>query len=222
MTPDQLRTALPGLQDVSERAVIQLARSSVLRAYQPSASLYRAGDQADGLYIVLAGRVVVRRETTSRSEMLHTELPGGVLGEIPIFGGGPFPATATALEKTRCAHVPVDVINRLLNEEPSFARFALRRMAARAESLLRRIDALTATTITSRLAAFIAERAAQSRGPDFTLGMTQAALANELGTAREVIVRSISALVDSGAITRTGRSRFAVRKLSALRAGSQT
>ena len=218
ISPDQLTAALRGLAELDARALIQLGRASAVRTYRPKQVLYRAGERADGLYIVLSGRVIVRRESAARSQMLHTEVAGGVLGEIPVFGGRAFPATATALETTRCAHVPIAVIDRLIREEPTFARFALRRMAARAESLLRRIDDLTATTVTMRLAGFIADRAATSRTPDFTLGVTQSELANELGTAREVIVRGIAALVSAGAIRRTGRSRFGVQSHSTLRA----
>jgi len=43
-------------------------------------------------------------------------------------------------------------------------------------------------------------------------------LARELGTAREVIVRSLRALVDAGAIARSGRSRFLVSSVPVLRA----
>jgi len=214
----QLKSILPGLADVAERAVAEMARASSVRTYRARAVLYRAGDIADGLYVVMSGRVIVRRETAERSEMLHTERAGGVLGEIPVFGGGRFPATASALEPTRCCHIPVAVVERLLRDEPSFARFALRRISARAQSLLRRIDELTASTVTNRLAAFIAARAAQSGAADFVLGMTQSELANELGTAREVIVRGIARLIDAGAIARTGRSVFAVRRLATLRA----
>jgi CRP-like cAMP-binding protein len=218
IAPETLRAMLPGLESVDERAVLQLARASSSRSYRTNAVLYRAGDIADGLYVVTSGRVIVRREAASRSEMLHTERAGGVLGEIPVFGGGRFPATASALEPTRCCVVPVAVVQRLLRDEPSFARFALQRMAARAQSLLRRIDELTASTVTARLAAFVAARAADSATADFTLGMTQSELAAELGTAREVIVRGIARLIEAGAIARTGRSRFAVRRLATLRA----
>ena len=218
ISTEQLRSALPGLDSVDERAVAQLARASSSRTFRARTVLYRAGDVADGLYVVLAGRVIVRRETASRSEMLHTERAGGVLGEIPVFGGVPFPATATALEPTHCCHIPIAVVERLLRDEPSFARFALRRMAVRAQSLLHRIDELTVGTVAARLAAFVTARAATSRGPDFSLGMTQGELAAELGTAREVVVRGIARLVEAGAIVRTGRSRFAVRRLATLRA----
>jgi len=214
---EALRSVLPGLETVDRDAVAHLARASVPRSYQVRAVLFRAGDVANGLYVVMSGRVIVRRETASRSEMLHTERAGGVLGEIPVFGGERFPATATALEPTQCCHIPIAVVERLLGEEPSFARFALRRMATRALSLLHRIDELTASTVTARLAAFVAARAAQDAAPDFSLGMTQGELATELGTAREVIVRGIAQLVDAGAIARTGRSRFVVRRLATLR-----
>ena len=214
---EELRRILPASSDLEERAVVQIARAAALRRYRSKDVLYRAGEIPDGLYLIMVGRVLVVRETASRSEMLHTESAGGVLGEIPVFGGGEFPATATALEPTRCAHLPIAVIDRLLRDEPTFARFALRRMATRAQSLLRRIDELTATTLTARLAAYIAQRAAESSAPEFSLGVTQAELALELGTAREVVVRGIGALVSAGAIERSGRSRFRVRQLTILR-----
>jgi CRP/FNR family transcriptional regulator len=217
LSADELRVSLPELIDVDARAIDQIARGAVERRYAANESLYRAGDPADGLYLVLAGKVLVVRQTALRSELLHTELAGGVLGEIPVFGGGPFPATATAMEPTRCAHVSVTLIERLLRDEPSFARFALRRLARRAQSLLHRIDELTATTIVARLAAFVEQRAAASPSSQFTLGESQSQLATELGTAREVIVRGLAALIDAGAIRRVGRSRFAVQHASVLR-----
>jgi CRP/FNR family transcriptional regulator len=217
ISTDRLQLTLPGLRDVKSTAISRLAQAAILEKYRTNGVIYRAGDSPSGLYIVLSGRVIVRRETASRSEMLHTERAGGVLGEIPIFGGVPFPATAIALEPTECARVPATVIERLLADEPTFGRFALRRMTTRAESLLRRIDELTATTVTGRLAAFLVDRAARSETAEFTLGRTQSALANELGTAREVVVRGIAALIEAGAIARAGRSRFTVRRMSTLR-----
>lgn len=213
----ELLAALPGLRDVESTVVDQMARASIVRRYATGDALYRAGDPADGLYIVLSGKVLVSRETAARSEMLHSESAGGVLGEIPVFGGGCFPATATAVEPTRCAHLQVDVINRLLREHSTFVTFALRRLASRAESLLRRIDELTATTITSRIAAYLVQRSGPDRSAEFTLGKSQAQLAAELGTAREVVVRGLASLIAAGAIRRVGRSRFAVAELHVLR-----
>jgi len=192
--------------------IAALAISCRFRARQV---IFRAGDAADGLYIVVSGRVRVSRETARRVELLHFETAGGVLGEIPVFGGGRFPATAVATEPTRCAKLPIDAVERLLREHAEFARFAIARLAARAQSLLQRIDELTATTIAGRLAEHLLRRS--NPEGEVTLGMSQAALAEELGTAREVVVRALSALIAANVIRRVGRSRFVVIDAPLLR-----
>lgn len=217
ITVKELRGVLPEIESLTDKTSALIARASVERRYAKGATLYRTGDDADGLYIVLAGRVHVSRETSTRVTLLHTENIGGVLGEIPVFGGGPFPATARAAIATRCAHLPLAAVERLFAEDAEFARFAVRRLAIRARSLLRRIDELTAMTITARVADYALERS-ESLGAEFTLGMSQEALASELGTAREVIVRALRSLIAAGALARRGRSRFVVRDPATLRA----
>jgi CRP/FNR family transcriptional regulator len=215
---DELRSVVADFDALPEPTITRVGAAALERRYARGATLYRAGDLANGLYFVLSGRVRVSRETQMRTELLHVEDAGGVLAEIPVFGGGTFPATATAATPTRCAHLPVSAVERLLREDPAFARFALRRLAVRARGLLHRIDELTATTITARIADFVLARAEAAPDGEFTLGMSQSELAVELGTAREVVVRSLGALVASGALARTGRSRFVVRRLTTLRA----
>lgn len=216
ISPDDLRSTVRGLDSLTPQLVRRIALLSVERRYAPKQSLFRAGEHADGLYFLLSGRVRVSRVLGAHTNFLHVEQPGGVLAEIPVLGGGVFPATAIAAAPSRCAHLPLAAVERLLREEPEFGRFALRRLAVRARSLLARIDDLTATTVTSRLAGYVLDRSTQSRDREFTLGMSQEALASELGTAREVLVRSLGVLVDSRAIRRTGRAKFAVERASLL------
>ena len=213
-----LRDSVAALDAMSEDGLARIASLATERRYPPNRVLYRAGDDADGLYIILSGRVRVSRLTGRRSRLLHDERAGGVLGEIPVLGGGPFPATAMAVEATRCAHLSRAAVDRLLREAPEFARYAMRRLAARARSLLHRIDELTATTVLVRVARHVLARAEAAPSAEFTLGVSQAALADELDTAREVVVRSLAALIAAGAIRRAGRSRFVVAKPAVLRA----
>ena len=193
----------------------RIAASVIPCRFRARQTVFRAGDTADGLYIVVSGRIRVSRETAHHVELLHSETAGGLLGEIPVFGGGPFPATAVASEPTRCLKLPVDAVERLLRDHVEFSRFAIARLATRAQSLLHRIDELTSSTITARLAEHLSRRA-ESNG-EVTLGMSQAALADELGTAREVVVRALATLVAAKAIRRVGRSRFVVSDAATLR-----
>jgi CRP/FNR family transcriptional regulator len=193
----------------------RIAALSIRCRFRPRQAVFRAGDGPDGLYVVLTGRVRVSRETAHHVELLHMESDGGVLGELPIFGGGAFPATAIAVAPTECAKIPKAAVERLLREHPEFTRFALARLAIRAQGFLRRIDELTATTITARIARHLLLRA--RKDSELTLGMSQAALADDLGTAREVVVRAIAALVHSGSVRRAGRSRYEIVDEAALR-----
>ena len=219
MREPRLSTAtFPVLVDLPERVARRVVDAVVIRRFPHRAVLFRAGDAPEALHFVLSGRVRVARRATYGASVLHFEEPGGVLGEIALFGGGPYPGTATATEPVRCAVLSAAVVERLLREEPEFARFALRRLAVRARVVLQRLDELSSYTVTARLAGHLVSVSTTSSGRGFALGMSQAALADALGTAREVVVRSLRALCEAGAIRRVGRSRFAVVNAAQLRA----
>jgi len=201
---------LPALAGLSASVVQRIAAAAVIRRYPRRGVLFRSGDAPAALHFVLAGRVRVARRTDSGSNVLHFEETGGVLGEIPVFGGGPYPATATAADTVRCAVVSAEAIERLLAEEPEFARFALRRTARRARVVLERFDELSDYSVTARVAGYLLARADTIPDGALDLGMSQAAVADRLGTVREVLVRSLRTLCDDGAIRRVGRSRFVV------------
>jgi CRP/FNR family transcriptional regulator len=207
----------PALAELSPRVVGRLAAAAVIRRYQRRAVLFRAGDAPAALHFVLSGRVRVARRVESGSSVLHFEEAGGVLGEIPVFGGGAYPATATAAEVVRCAVLAGETVERLLAEEPEFARFALHRIARRARSVLERLDELSDYSVKARVAGYLLARSALAPRRALDLGMSQSALADRLGTVREVVVRSLRALCDDGALRRDGRSRFVVDDEQRLR-----
>lgn len=205
------------LGDLSPRVARRVAAASVIRRYPRRAVLFRAGDAPAALHFVLTGRVRVARRGNGGSTVLHFEEAGGVLGEIPVFGGGSYPATASAAASVCCAVLSAAVVERLLAEEPEFARFALRRIARRARVVLDRLDQLSGYSVTARLAEHLLGLAEAGGNRHLELGMSQAALADRLGTAREVLVRSLRTLCAEGAIRRVGRASFDVANADRLR-----
>lgn len=213
VTPPTPRAAF---DELPARVRDKLIAAGVPCTFARNRALFRAGDPGDALYYIVAGRVRVSRESAGHVELLHGEQAGGILGAIPVFGNAPYPATAIAIEPTRCVRLSKAAVDRLLLEHPELARYAIAQLANRAHTLLRRIDELTATTVVARVARHVRARAASDS--TFTLGMSQAMLAEEIGTAREVIVRAIASLVNAGAIVRAGRARFVVRDARVLAA----
>jgi CRP-like cAMP-binding protein len=210
---------LPLFTGISDAACRALAARTVRRVYETSETLFTAGAEARGLYVVASGRVRVVRHAAGRRHVLHEEGPGGTLGEVPLFEGGGYPATAIAAEPTACLVVGRDAIASAMRADPELAWRLLSRLAARVRTLVERVDGLAARSVAQRLAALVAARHQSAAGgrSSVTLGGTQQEVAEELGTVREVVVRAVRALCDAGAIEPLGRGRYRVRDADRLR-----
>ena len=201
---------------ISADAQKELAARTVERTYAAGASIFSAGEEARGMYVVTSGRVRVVRDGSGRRHVLHEEGPGGTLGEVPLFEAGGYPATAIAAEETSCLFISRDAIGAAMRADPEVAWRFLGRLAARVRTLVERIDGLTARSVPQRLAALLLARQPVADGA-VTLGGTQQEIAEELGTVREVVVRAMRTLCGSGAIEPLGRGRYHIRNASKLR-----
>lgn len=207
------RVPLIGNLSLAARRV--LATKAVVRRYATGAALWRAGDRVNSMAIVLEGRVRVVREGRGRQHVLHTEGPGGTLGEVPLFAGGPAPATALAVAPTRCLLLTRETIEAAIVAEPAVAWLLLGKLAERVRTLVERVDRLALDNATTRLAGLVLAEAEQTASDVITLG-TQVALAEELGTVREVAVRALRALRQTGLVESVGRGRLRVTNRAGL------
>lgn len=213
--PDRLARLAP-FRDAAPGALAALAAHAVERRFARDETLFRAGAAPAGLYVVLDGRVRVLRGADGRQHVVHAEGPGGTLGEVPLFAGGTYPATAVAAEPTTCALLTADALRRAVAEEPAVAFLLLGRLATRVRDLVQRLDDRSTRGVTARLADYLLARAARPDAGAVSLGMTQTALAEELGTVREVVVRALLALRREGAIRAVGGGRYAITDRAAL------
>jgi CRP-like cAMP-binding protein len=189
-------------------------------------TLWSAGDRADGIALVLEGKVRVVRGTGGRQVVIHWDEAGATLGEVPFFTDGVYPATAVAMEPTRVLIFSQAAVKRAMAVDPGIAFFFLKGLSQRVQGLVAKIDQLSANSVQVRLARYILDRqtgsaAVKRRSTSaangaFSLGMTQNALAEELGTVREVIVRSLRALRDLGAIEPVGDGKYRIASLEVL------
>jgi CRP/FNR family transcriptional regulator len=214
--------ALPFFASLSAATRRRLASSAIERAYEPGATLFSAGTEAAGIYIVLSGRVRVVRSRDGRQYVIHSEGPGGTLAEVPFFEQGLLPATAVAVEPTRCLVLNREVLRATMRDDPGLAWLFLQRLSSRVRELVQRLDRAATQAVPGRLAAFLLTRVQSNPLQPFTLGMTQAELAEELGTVREVLVRGLAQLRDTGVIASAGRGRYVVKDPPALEKLAQT
>ena len=201
---------------LSENSRAALIARGVTRTYSSGEVLYLAETPARTIYIVLEGRVRVMRGEGGRAYVLHVETAGGSLGEVPLFEGTTYPATAIAAELTRCLVLSRDAVLTAVRMDPDLALALLSRLAGRVRLLVERLDQQANHSILSRLAALLIERAASANGRTFTLGGTQQETAEEIGTVRELVVRGLRTLRDRGAIESRGGGQYIVTNAKAL------
>lgn len=213
-----LLAALPTLRTAPAAVLHALSEHGRERRYDAGATLFAAGGEPRGMHLIVEGRVRVLRGGGGRPHVIHAAGPGDTLGEVPLFAGGDYPATAVAAEPTRCLLLGRDAIGAAIAADPSFAFLLLGRLAGRVRELVDRLDARAALSVPERLAEYLLARPrTRTSPPRVSLGMTQTELAEELGTVREVIVRSLLALRTKGLITSLGGGRFEILDEEALR-----
>jgi CRP-like cAMP-binding protein len=216
MIPAADLDGLPLLDGLAPAVRRTLAARAIEKRYATGQVLFRAGDGAKGLFVVLGGRVRIARHREGRGQVVHVEERGGTLGEIPLFTGAPYPATATALEPTRCLIFTREAVLVAIAADPELALRLLAGLAARTRELIARLDRLAFASVRQRLASFILGRAARSSGPVVSLGSTHGRIAEELGTVREVVVKELAALRAAGLIRARGAGRIEVLDAAGL------
>jgi len=217
MIPCERLRSLPFFAAFPAAAVKVMADHAVERRYDAGDALFRAGDDAAGLMVVLEGKVRVVRQVGSRAQVVHVETAGGTLGEVPVFAGGTYPATAIAAEPTSCAVIARGTLAAAIRSSPDAAFVLLERLARRVRELVERLDRASLRSVSTRLAEFLVARLDARGRPVVALGMTQQQLAEELGTVREVVVRELHALRGRGVIRALGGGRYEIVDAPALR-----
>lgn len=207
ITVDTL-AVLEQFADLPRVAVGALAARAIEVGFERDAVLFLAGSTPRGWYVVLEGRVRVVRGQGPRQHVVHTEEPGGTLGEVPLFAGGMHPATAIAAEPTRCALFTLTALRGAMAHDEAVSLILLRRLALRVRGLVERLNDRSSRSVQSRLIAFLLNRPAIGPAGTISLGMTQQVLAEELGTVREVVSRELRALCRNGFIESAGGGRY--------------
>lgn len=211
--------ALPPWSDVGDDALRALEAAGRVRVWAPNDVLWVAGSKPARLHVVLEGEVKIVRSSAGRRHVIHRGGPGATLGEVPLFSESGYPATAIASRRTRCLVVPRAELLAIVTRHPALAALLLEGMARRIRFLVGRLDERTGSDVRGRVADYLLDRAAGSRSAWFSLGLTQGELAEELGTAREVVVRTLRTLREEGALESGPSGRYRILDPDLLRAG---
>ncbi len=191
---------LARLSSEGRRELVAIGASSP----PPRKRLLGRGDAAGGAYLVLGGALRVFYITPEgRESTLYHVRPGHtcVLALSATLEAQPYPAWVEAGPRGAIfVCVPSDAFHRLVQREPAFRGFVLSALADRVLELMLTLEELGSARVEQRLARLL------SSASGSVVHATQAQIASDLGTAREVVSRALRSLARRSLI-RTGRER---------------
>ncbi|PID72973.1 MAG: transcriptional regulator [Desulfobacterales bacterium] len=183
-----------------------LAAIAVERTYQRGAAIFFEGDDCSGFYMVNEGKVKVFKVSPAGKEhILHIFGRGELFGEVPVFHGRPFPASAEALVKTRTIFFPKKEFISLVSSNLDIALGMLAVLSLKLRRFTHQIEALSLKEVPARLANFLLYEYRKQGKAEITLDISKGQLASLLGTIPETLSRIFARMNEDGLIEVSGR-----------------
>lgn len=190
---------------LSEPELTALAGRATMRSFSAGELLFSEGDPCAGLYIVVRGRVrIFKMSPGGREQVLSIEGPGGSIAELPVFDGGEYPASVSALEPSELVFLARADFRALCLDNPEVGLKVLQVVGARLRKLVGIIEELSFSTVRHRLISWIL-RESKAHGATFTMASSHQELAAQIGTVRELVSRNMARLQAQGFIAIHGR-----------------
>jgi len=212
---------VPLFSGLEENELSFLAQRTVMRNYSAGQSVFDEGEPCAGLYVVEAGHVrIFKSSANGREQVLSIDGPGSSIAELPVFDGGNYPASVTAIDDATLLFVSKQDFHALCLAHPQVALKVLRVVGSRLRRLVGIIEELSFTTVRHRLASFLLRLAQKDGkrspgGVEITLPASNQELASHIGTVRELVSRNLSRLQAEGILEIDGR-RVTISDLKAL------
>jgi CRP/FNR family transcriptional regulator len=197
---------IPLFKGLESGQIDQIRQIAVERRYPRGETIFSDGDRGDGFYVVVRGKVKIYKVSfDGKEQILHIFGPGQPFGEVPVFTGKPFPASALALNASHLLFFPRDAFSGLLAGNPSLAMSMLAVLSRRLRDFTVQIENLSLKEVPGRLASYLVYLIGeQDNEAEVTLAISKGQLASLLGTIPETLSRIFAKMSAQGLIAVKG------------------
>jgi len=208
-------------EEMSDEVVERLASICQVETVSKRHSIFEAGDEPDGLRIVIEGLIRVWINDEDGQELTITLVePGDALGEISLLDGQLRSANASAIEKSKVVFLSRSAFEQVLDENPAFARQLIILLCEMLRRNTSDLSGFAFDDLQVRLSRKIHELAfAHATIADgkasFERTFSQTELANMLGATREAINKRL-AIMSQMKLISIEKGRITVPRLDLL------
>lgn len=203
---------LPGLQ-ISKPLLDSLLKEGTVKVLKPNTVIIDENDYIRNVPIVLSGTIkVFKVDEEGREILLYYIKPGEscVMSFLGAMCNGTSKIRAVVEEESKVLILPVTKATELIRSNPAWLEFIFQLYNTRFEELLEVVNAVVFQNMDDRLWELLRKKVALTRSNEITT--THQQLADELGTAREVVSRLLKQLEKKNKI-QLGRNRITVSEL---------
>ncbi len=198
---------MPLFEGLDAPLLAELTSRGRRRRFDVNQTVFVEGDKAEGLYVVLRGRVkVFKLSPRGREQTLKIMGPGEPIGEVAVLSGEEYPASAETIEPSEAFYIPRQAFLDLVGRDPEVAMRLLSALSARLRSFASLIEDLSLKDVSERLAAYLLSLATGGEPTEIVdLDMSKSQLSAAVGTVPETLSRAFQQLARTGAVETSGR-----------------
>jgi len=201
-----LLAQLPLFKDLDGAALIRLAAEAKRHRLKRGELLFRKGEPAVGIYVVVYGDIKLISTTPARgSRLTGTVGPGQSFGEPVMFLERPTLVEAQATSDALVLLVPKTSVFNELDRNPRFARQMIAGLSRRVEALVRELDRQAIGNGVARFVAYLLRQAHGEPSLAWTLPAAKAEVASQLNLSPEHFSRILHELAAAGLLQVQGR-----------------
>lgn len=197
---------IPLFQNVEEQDLKKIRKIAVDKFYDKGRTVFSEGDEGIGFYVVADGKVKIYKVSMDgKEQILHIYGPGSPFGEVAVFAGKNFPASAETLLKSHLLFFPRAAFVELISNNPSLCLNMLAMLSMRLRQFTLQVENLSLKEVPGRLASYLTYLAREQGTEELVaLPVSKGQLASLLGTIPETLSRILGKMSVSGLITVDG------------------
>ncbi|MEF9475321.1 MAG: Crp/Fnr family transcriptional regulator [Candidatus Mariimomonas ferrooxydans] len=205
---------IPLFKGLPEQALGILKGILKERNFLRDENIFTEGGESTGFYIITKGRVkVYKLSAEGKEQILHIAGSRELLGAVSAFSGGPYPAHADAMEKTKALFFPRKDFLALIRKEPSVVMNMMANLSMRLQHFTRMIEDLSLKEVPGRLAAYLLYLCKRTECSDIVeMDISKGQIASLLGTIPETLSRILRRMSEKGILEVSGRKIRLLKK----------
>jgi CRP/FNR family transcriptional regulator len=189
---------------LASEALVDIAKRAIELHIKKGEILFLSGEPARGLFVLVSGKIrTFQQNEDGRELVLQVDADGSVLGDVPVFDDGPYPASAIAEIESEVLLIERSDVRKLCVQYPLLALAALKLMAEKVRRHANLVEAVSLHEVGQRLALFLLAEAQSSEGIHnaFPLRLSNHEIASRIGSVRDVVSRALGRLKHMGLIS---------------------